>query len=295
MYFKHLYFFSAVNMCSMLANVFKAGYVRRMVMTTMLQGKVNHCNLYSDIPYPIIQGNIMADVWAEYVGLVLTGTKGFDENIELRERFFVELVFSPDADGSPIDWYTDHPEMDVSQQPLYLDKMFNINPNNKFGGSYGYRIRKSYGVDQMALAADRIISKPESKAIIVNLLHPLSSEMERKVNMTRCACMSNMQAIVRDNKIHLGVQFRSQNVWNSHANFKSIHEWHKELLKMVHERGGNHLELGNVVIFINAAHIYFFNFEQAGRVAGIEAPVADNPNIEDISATACTLPKKNAS
>ena len=178
-----------------------------------------------------IGGNSMADVWKRYVKFVLDGEAGVDEGVEMRERFWVALRFDPEADFN-----TAHPMMDLSQQQQYVEKLLSVEIDTALGGSYGYRLQRSYDVDQISGIVSKLISKPESKAACANLLHPLQSRIEQDAGMKRTACLTNVQAILRNKRLSLTAHFRSQNAWNSHGNFKALHILHENLLTKVRER-----------------------------------------------------------
>jgi thymidylate synthase len=213
-----------------------------------------------DFPVTLIQGNCMANLWQQYVKFVFEGIPGIDDDLEIRECFLVTLYFEKGSDFEQV-----HPAMDLTKQQLYVEKLLSSEVHTVLGDSYGYRLRYSYGLDQVEAMVNRLVTKPESKAVCANLLHPIQSLIEQSVSMQRVACMTNMQVLLRENALNLIAHFRSQNAWNSHGNFKALHIWHKNFLNQLH-KSGVEAELGSIAVVINAAHIYKCDFEKAASL-----------------------------
>ena len=105
-----------------------------------------------------IEGNSLRCVWTEYVRHVSSGTEGHDDNLPIREQFWVKLCFAPGTDFADL-----HPAMDRAQQAQYVRKVLTTELDPQLGGSYGYRLRCSYGVDQIEALVNKLATKPESK------------------------------------------------------------------------------------------------------------------------------------
>ena len=204
-----------------------------------------------------IEGDSHKDMWQEYVRRVNNGPEGRDGEEAIRELFWVKLCFKPGTD-----FITIHPAMNQLVRHQYVRKVLTTDLDPALGGSYGYRLRRSYGLDQLDELVHRLVTKPESKAACANLLHPVSSAIERDAGMQRMACLTNVQALIRQGALHLNAHFRSQNAWNSHGNFQGLHELHSSLLTQLLEHDV-HLELGALVVTIVAAHLYEQDFPKA--------------------------------
>lgn len=208
-----------------------------------------------------IEGNSLQDVWKQYVNCVYHGSQGQDGAEAIREKFLVNVCFSPNADFARLD-----PAMDIKQQRQYVKKLLTTELDPVLGGSYGYRIKKSYGVDQMEALLKKLLEKPESKAACVNLLHPVDAAIERDAGMQRMACMVNFQVLMRDEMLHLIANFRSQNAWNSHGNFVGLHELHQQIVQKLSEQGVG-VGPGSLIIHVVAAHLYERDFAKAAALA----------------------------
>jgi len=207
-----------------------------------------------------IEGNSLQDVWKEYVKYVYHGSQGQDGAEMIREQFLVNVCFHPKADFTGLD-----PAMDINQQRQYVKKILTTELDPVLGGSYGYRIRKAYGIDQLEALLNKLLEKPESKAACVNLLHPVDAVMEREAGMQRMACLVNFQALMRDGMLHLIANFRSQNAWNSHGNFVGLHELHQQIVQKLSERGVS-VSPGSLFVHIVAAHLYERDFVKAAAL-----------------------------
>ncbi len=74
-----------------------------------------------------------------------------------------------------------------------------------------------------------------------------------------------IQTLIRDGQLHFFAQFRSQNVWNYHCNFKGLYELQRMMLVRLEERGLK-VNQGGLTVDITAAHIYEFDFKVAERL-----------------------------
>ena len=208
-----------------------------------------------------IVGDSNVEVWTHYVSLVADGTMGVDDGQPIREQFGVTIYFTPEADFDRI-----HPAMDVALQIQYVNKVVTDKLDKQLGGSYGYRIRKTYGIDQFEVMAEQLSQRPDSKSACCNLLHPRGWEGEIKAGMKRMACLTYVQALIRDEQLHFFAQFRSQNAWNSHGNFKGLYELQRLMLSRLEERGLK-VNRGGLTVTIAAAHLYEPDFKGAEQIS----------------------------
>ncbi len=214
----------------------------------------------------IIVGYSLVEVWARYVSFVFNGTMGVDDGQPIQEQFGVTIYFTPEADFGAV-----HPLMNMDLQTQYVNKVLSTEIDKKLGGSYGYRIRCTYGIDQLKAMVEQLIERPDSKSACCNLLHPRGWEGEIKAGMKRMACLTYIQALIRDGQLHFFAQFRSQNAWNSHGNFKGLYELQRLMLSRLEERGLK-VKRGGLTVTIAAAHLYepdFNKAEQVSKEAGV--------------------------
>jgi hypothetical protein len=207
-----------------------------------------------------IESTSFGSGWAQYVAATMGGAPGSDGPDELRELFSVTVAFGPGTDFA-----VPHPEMDLATQAQYVRKVTTTKIDPVLGGSYGYRLRRSYGVDQVEDMIRRISARPESKSACANLLHPITCEMEREAGMQRTACLAFVQALLRDRELALFATFRSQNAINSHGNFRGLHELQVEIAGRL-ANAGLDVRSGYLIVHINAAHVFAKDFNLADRI-----------------------------
>ncbi|MEK8016179.1 MAG: hypothetical protein VSS75_004865 [Candidatus Parabeggiatoa sp.] len=214
-----------------------------------------------------IVGNSLADVWTRYVWLTHQGTMGVDDGQAIRELFSVTVHFTPQADFEAV-----HPLMDMARQVQYIKKMCAKDNRTieqmmrELGGSYADRIfNRPYG-NQFETAVRQLIQRSESKSAIINLLHPLEWEQKIQPAINRMACLTHIQALIRDQQLHFVAHFRSQNVWHAHGNFKALHALQSLMLSRLKEKGLK-VNQGGLTISIVAAHLYEPDFKQAEHIA----------------------------
>ncbi len=214
-----------------------------------------------------IVGNSLADVWTRYVSFTHQGSMGVDDGQPIREQFSVTVYFTPDADFEAV-----HPLMDMARQAQYIKKMCAKDKSTieqmirDLGGSYADRIfNRPYG-NQFETAVTLLIQRSESKSAVINLLHPLEWEQKIQAAIKRMACLTDIQALIRDEQLHWFAHFRSQNVWHSHGNFKALYAFQGLMLSRLNEKGLN-VKRGGLTITIVAAHLYESDFKEAAQIA----------------------------
>lgn len=223
-----------------------------------------------------IVGNSLIDVWTRYVSFTFQGSMGVDDGQPIREQFSVTVHFTPQADFEAV-----HPLMDMVQHEQYIKKMCvkdkrTIEQMKRvLGGSYADRIFNSPYGNQFEKVVRQLIQRPDSKSAIINLLHPL--EWERKIEpaIKRMACLTHIQALIRDGQLDFFAHFRSQNVWHAHGNFKALHTLQSLMLSRLKEKGLK-VNQGGLTISIVAAHLYESDFKEAEQIAK-ELALANEP------------------
>lgn len=212
-----------------------------------------------------IAGNSLAAVWALYVQQTWQhGAPGWDDAVQIREARGVRIYLTANAD------YDDHfyPHMAASSQLQALDKLVTVNAYHQLSGnSYGYRIHRLYGEDQIELLLRRWRAKPESKKLIVNMAHPQGCAFEREAGLNGMACMSSLHVFMRDDQLDMTVTMRSQDAWRSHANLWSAREWQRRLVARFNAEGGRVHRVGDLLFQINNAHLYQHHWESAQAVS----------------------------
>ena len=200
----------------------------------------------------------LIDGWTRYVLSIFNhGAMGIDDNQPIREQFGITIDFYPKSDFNAV-----HPAMDITLQAQYVKKLLSTEIDKELGGSYGYRIFINPYGNQLEAAVERFVKRPASKSVIINLLHPVEWEQKRQPDIKRMACLTHIQALIRDEQLHFFAHFRSQNAWNSHGNFKGLYELQRLMLSHL-EKKGLKVNLGGLTVTIAAAHLYEPDFKKA--------------------------------
>jgi len=209
-----------------------------------------------------IVAHSLVDGWTRYVSSVFNNaTMGVDDEQPIREQFGVMVHFTPNADFDAI-----CSAMDMARQAQYVKKILSTEIDKELGGSYGYRIFMSPYGNQFEAAVEKLIKRPVSKSVVIILIHQLDWERKLQPNIKRMACLTHIQVLIRDGQLDFFAQFRSQNVWHSHGNFKGLYELQCLMLSRLKERGLK-LNRGRLMVTIAAAHLYEQDFKGAEQIS----------------------------
>jgi thymidylate synthase len=137
----------------------------------------------------------------------------------------------------------------------YKDQL--LNPDKKgFTYTYGNRLRKYFGVDQIKDAITRLKNCKESRRAISITWDAMDDGINEDV-----PCMILVDFKIRNNKLNTGIIFRSNDMfgaWVSNA-FAIL-----ELAKYVSDE--LNVEVGSIVTHSISAHIYEHNWHEALKV-----------------------------
>ena len=87
--------------------------------------------------------------------------------------------------------------------------------DENYYGAYGYRLRKSYGFDQLAVAAEALLANADSRQVCLSVWHP-ETDMPRVMGVPRsrdipCNVFSMLKR--RDHRLHWTQVMRSNDFW----------------------------------------------------------------------------------
>jgi len=137
------------------------------------------------------------------------------------------------------------------------------------------------------LLIKKMAAKPESKSLIVNLLHPQGCALEADAKITNTACMASVHFILRpkessvaakkagkslmadesDLQCDMHIHFRSQNAFlGGYANFWSVRQWEKEIVDRYNEENNCQIAMGKITVYIDAAHVYEKDYKEAKMI-----------------------------
>lgn len=120
--------------------------------------------------------------------------------------------------------------------------------------AYGYRIQHLFGFDQWDYVKDMLTKSPGSRQAIIHI-KDASDKPTKDV-----PCTVYLQFLIRDNKLHLSVHMRSNDIWMGVP--YDMFSFTFLQMKMAMELG---VDLGNYTHFAGSLHMYKRDYEEALR------------------------------
>ena len=118
--------------------------------------------------------------------------------------------------------------------------------------AYGYRIQHLFGFDQWDYVKDMLTKSPGSRQAIIHI-KDASDKPTKDV-----PCTVYLQFLIRDNKLHLSVHMRSNDIWMGVP--YDMFSFTFLQMKMAMELG---VDLGNYTHFAGSLHMYKRDYEEA--------------------------------
>lgn len=203
-----------------------------------------------------ISSSSIGELWINYLHYVLdNGQRLCDDSENIIEAPAIVLHINSQCDESNdeiIERYGDKKLMD-----LYKNKLFTTSTIPPFKTSYGERLFSNHGENQVKWLIDLLKEKPSSKSASISLLN--TNEVFNSV-----PCLVNIMAKIRENKLCLTSIFRSQNAFNSYANYASLIYLQKFIATELN------IEIGDLVSFVNSPHIYEKNIIEINEIINNE-------------------------
>ncbi|OGD63979.1 hypothetical protein A2160_03320 [Candidatus Beckwithbacteria bacterium RBG_13_42_9] len=120
--------------------------------------------------------------------------------------------------------------------------------------NYGHRLRKRFGLDQIAAMKKLIKLRPDSKKMIAVTIDPKLDWA--RANKGDIPCLTQILGSIQDNRFILTAHFRSQDM---------VHGWPRNALALRKLQAqiieGTKYKLGPLVIITHSAHIYSDDFK----------------------------------
>jgi len=114
---------------------------------------------------------------------------------------------------------------------------------------YGSYIYNNNGINQMEWLKNRILNKPETKSATITLHRPGEDML---------ACLSLIDFKLRNDRLHMTVVYRSQNIFSSQpGNMIALQHIQEDLAKDISSA------VGKIELVVMSAHVYEENYEEA--------------------------------
>jgi thymidylate synthase len=154
-------------------------------------------------------------------------------------------------------------------------------------GGYGPRIRDWGGLDQLRHVVELLKVDPDTRRAVMAIYDPARDSVSHSAGAKDIPCNDFLQFLIRDNRLHLTVFTRSNDViwgWSGINQF----EW-SFLLEIVAGLVG--AQAGDLIFNITSLHLYSKHYDRARRIAeskpvyaSIHLPKTDTERLEDLDA-----------
>ncbi|SFK95450.1 thymidylate synthase [Streptosporangium canum] len=142
---------------------------------------------------------------------------------------------------------------DSGKIPLYAGKFSECAVIPPFKYSYGGRLRRLLGVDQLRWVVDVLRAKPYTKSGWISLTVPGESP-------DAVPCLTSLAFRLRDGRLAMTAAFRSQNVFTSYLNYVPLRSIQKEVAD---DLG---VGCGSMRVFVDVPHIYVADAAAVGEI-----------------------------
>lgn len=149
-----------------------------------------------------------------------------------------------------------------------------VNEDKTVNSAYGYRIwsaPKYIGFDQWKMVQNILLKDKDSRQAIININLPVDYEYDNK----DVPCTLSLQFFIRENKLHLSVTMRSNDVILGFVNDVFQFTMLQELMMLELRANGYHdLSLGHYYHHAGSMHIYERHFEMMETI--LQDPICEN-------------------
>ncbi|WP_271219052.1 hypothetical protein [Streptosporangium carneum] len=142
---------------------------------------------------------------------------------------------------------------DAGKIPLYSRKFSENTVVPPFKYSYGGRLRRFLGVDQLRWVAGVLRAKPYSKSGWISLTAPGESP-------DAVPCLTSLAFRLRDGRLVMTAAFRSQNAYTSYLNYVPLRSIQGEVAD---DLG---VSCGSMRVFVDVPHIYAADAAAVGEI-----------------------------
>jgi thymidylate synthase len=216
--------------------------------------------------------NCVSDIRSELLNLYVQGkfvTDKYGGNvIELCGASFIAdepYIFGEvnyDYIKRELDWY--------NSQSLFVKDLGDPVPKiwqsvssqeGKINSNYGYLIFSKENFNQYNNVVDQLIADPSSRRSVMVYNRPSIHVDYCEDGMSDFICTNAVQYMIRDNRLNVVVQMRSNDAW---AGYRNDYAWQKYVQERVvseyNERTNHHIIAGNIVWQVGSLHLYSRQF-----------------------------------
>lgn len=157
-----------------------------------------------------------------------------------------------------IDWYISK-SLNVNDIPGEVPKIWKAiaSPDGLINSNYGYLIFSRENGSQIYNVIDALLQSPSTRRATMIYTRPTMHNDFNANGMQDFVCTNTVQYIIRDNKLHVIVQMRSNDAW---AGFRNDLAWQLYVQKFVLDNlniaCSTPYELGNIHWQVSSLHIY---------------------------------------
>lgn len=160
-----------------------------------------------------------------------------------------------------IDWYLSK-SLKVADIPGGPPKIWQQIASNKgeINSNYGYLAMDIRNGDQLANVTSHLLEDPFSRRAVAIYTRPTMHEDWNRNGMADFVCTNAVQYLIRDGKLHLVVQMRSNDAIFGYRNDFAWQEFTQEVVRQTLSNNGVDVELGDIIWNAASLHIYERHF-----------------------------------
>lgn len=221
-----------------------------------------------DIGY-IIRGDTIAECWLKVLDTVLKFGKVSGTHYDDQQKEVVNLM-SIISEEDPYNLYVpDFMPSDEAHVKEYISRITRDLPGGVHSSEYTYgsRMRSWFGADQVKGAVEKLSREHVSRAVVINLW-----DSTKDLTIGGSPCLNHVWFRIRDNKLHMTCIFRSHDMFEGYPeNAYGLRVLQEEIRKDVEEKLReknilNELQLGDLIILSQSAHIYDDSWERCQMI-----------------------------
>jgi len=201
----------------------------------------------------IAKGNCIGDVWIDILKLI--NRFGYLKKTEYgdNEKELVSLmaVIKEEDPGKP-EW-KEYFEFTKKELEEYIPQVTSAKEIQGVEYTYGQRLMNFKGIDQIEKIVKHIKEAKHTRRAVAVLW-----DVEKDIDSPKCPCLDLIQGLVQEDRLYFTCYFRSNDMFEAWPrNAFAL----RKLQKMVCEK--TELQLGNLIIISDSAHIYERHFRKA--------------------------------